>query len=257
MSVRSSALAALGLLLLGACGLPPNTAVGDWSRSASIGTDRPSLAAPPNALAIRAVQQALGRYFTALGILWDNAELQFQGAEFASLVPRAAALDPAAGEAIAVLATNLRAASEDRPLQSLPRDNSGPRPLPEDARLANLVGSSDDAVQRLLAILARAVQAEPPPALTAIGPNSTDPALRQLQRETAEARERARAAHLAARQDYARMLPEIGAAHAALKAQGRQITQREVERQIFLADDRLRRAIAALPREAPMEPSRP
>lgn len=252
MFVRSPALALLGLLLLGACGLPPNTAVGDWARSASIGTNRPGFATPPHAAPVRAMQQALGIYFTAIGVLWDNAELDFRAAEFMALAPDVGIFDPAAGEAIRALATNLRAASNDRPLQSLPRDNAGPRPLPEDWRLANLIGASDGAVQLLLASLARAVRAEPVPAI--IPPAATaDPALGQLQREAAQEQQIGRSARLAARQDYARMLTQIAAAHAMLKAQGRLITQREVERQIFLTDDRLRRAIAALPREVPMD----
>ncbi|MBX9748390.1 MAG: hypothetical protein K5Q68_02130 [Roseococcus sp.] len=252
MSARSPALALLGLLLLGACGLPPNTAMGDWSRSASIAADRPSLAAPPHAAAIRAMQEALGTYFYALGVLWDNADLTFREPLFAPLAAPAAAFDPVAGRAVQELAAQLRLASTDRPLQYLPRDNAGPRPLPEDWRLVNLIAASDVPVQTLLGALARAVTAEaPPPAPMAAAP-AADPALRRLQLDRQGDAEAARAIRLAARQDYARLLPEIGAGHAALKARGRQITQREVERQVFLADDRLRRGIASLPREAPL-----
>jgi hypothetical protein len=253
MSARSPALALLGLLLLGACGLPPNTAVGDWSRTASIGTDRPSLAAPPHAEAIRAMQQGLGTYFFALGILWDNAALPFREADFAPLAAPAARFDPAAGEALQRLTVNLRAASSDTPSPWLPRDNSGPRPLREDWRLVDLIAASDGAVQLLLASLARAVTAEAAPAVAPAGPLASTPALRELQEEALRDDAASRAARRAARQDYARLLGEIGAGHAALKAQGIRITQREVERQVFLADDRLRRAIAILPREAPQD----
>jgi len=256
MPARLSALALRGVLLLAgllpaACGLPPNTAVGDWSRSASIATDRPSLAGSPQAAATRAMQEALATYFYALGILWDEAEFSFQAAEFGPLAARATGFDPAAGAAILRLGDNLQAASADRPMQWMPRDNSSPRPLPEDWRLVNLIAASDAPVQLLLAALARAVQPAPEPARPLPAAASTDPVLQQLQREAAEAQRQAQAATAAARQAYARMLPEIGAGHAALKAQGRLITQREVERQVFLADDRLRRATAALPREAP------
>jgi hypothetical protein len=256
MLIRAPALALLGVLLLGGllpagCGLPPNTAVGDWSRTASIAADRPSLAGPPHAAATRAMQEALATYFYALGILWDSAALPFRPTEFAALAAPAAAFEPAAGAAIQQLGANLRAASEDLPLQFLPRDNSGPRPLREDWRLVNLIAASDGAVQALLVALARAVQAEPLPGPPAAEIAATDPVLQQLQRETAEAEVAARTATAAARRDYARMLPEIGASHAALKAQGRLVTQRAMERQVFLADDRLRRAVAALPREAP------
>lgn len=252
MSPRSPALVLLGLLLLGACGLPPNTAVGDWSRSASIATDRPSLAAPPNAAAIRAMQEALGTYFYALGVLWDNADLTFREPLFTPLAAPAAAFDPAAGRAVQDLAAQLRLASTDKPLQYLPRDNSGARPLPEDWRLVNLIAASDASVQLLLATLGRAVTEEAPPAAPSAPPPAADAVLRRLQLDRQGDAETARAARLAARQGYARLLPEIGAGHAALKARGRQITQREVERQVFLADDRLRRGIAALPREAPL-----
>ncbi|MEI6158317.1 MAG: hypothetical protein WCP77_00675 [Roseococcus sp.] len=251
MSARSLAL--LGCLLLCACGLPPNTAIGDWSRSASVGTDRPSLAAAPHSDAIRAMQEALGTYFYALSILWDNAALPFREAEFAPLATRAARFDPAAGEALQTLNVNLRTASADTPSPWLPRDNSGPRPLREDWRLVNLIAASDDAVHLLLAALARAVTAEAAPPAVAPGPAASTPALQRLQADALQDNAAARAARLAARQDYARMLPEIGAAHTALKAQGIRITQREVERQVFLADDRLRRAIATLPREAPRD----
>jgi hypothetical protein len=256
MLIRSPALALLGMALLGGllpggCGLPPNTAVGDWSRTASIATDRPSLAIPPHAAATRAMQEALSTYFQALGILWDGALLTFAPAEFAPLASRAAGFDPAAGAAIETLARNLAAISADPPLQWLPRDNSSPRPLPEDWRLVHLIAGSDAAVQSLLAALARAVQAAPEAAPPVAAAATADPALLRLQRDEAEAQQAARAAMAAARRDFARLLPEIGAGHAALKAQGRLLTQREVERQVFLADDRLRRAMAALPREAP------
>lgn len=246
-------MALLGLLLLGACGLPPNTAVGDWSRTASIGTDRPSLAAPPHAEAIRAMQQGLGTYFFALGILWDNAALPFRETEFAPLAAQAARFDPAAGEALQTLTVNLRTASADTPSPWLPRDNSGPRPQREDWRLVNLIATSDGAVQLLLASLARAVSVEAAPAAAAAGPVASTAALQQLQQEALRENAASRAARAAARQDYAIMLGEIGAGHAALKAPGIMITQREVERRVFLADDRLRRAIAILPREAPQD----
>ncbi len=252
MPICPPALALLGVLLLAGCGLPPNTAVGDWSRTASIAANRPSLAAPPHAATTRAMQEALSTYFYALGILWDGAPMPFREAEFVPLAARAASFDPAAGAAVETLGRNLRAASADRPLEWLPRDNSGPRPLPEDWRLVNLIAVSDDAVQALLRALARAAQAAPeqaPPPVAAVA--IADPALRALQREAAQAEQAAGAAMAAARRDYARILAEIGAGHAALKSQGRLLTQREVERQVFLADDRLRRALATLPREAP------
>lgn len=252
MSARSPALALMGLLLLGACALPANTAIGDWSRSASIATDRPSLAAPPHAAAIRAMQEALATYFYALGVLWDHAELTFREPLFTPLAPRAAGFDPAAGQAIQDLAAQLRLASADKPLRYLPRDNSGPRPLPEDGRLVTVIAASDAPVQHLLAVLARAVAAEAMPAAPAIAPPTADPALRRLQLDLQDEAAAATAARRAVREDYFRLLAEIGAGHAALKARGGRITQREVERQIFLADDRLRRGIASLPREAPL-----
>lgn len=251
MSAPPLAIALLGGLLLGACALPPNTALGDWSRSASIATDRPSLAPPPDPDAIRAMQRALGLYFQALGVLWDNADLPLMDAEFPALAARAAPFDPAAAQAIRGLGGHLQTASANPPMRWLPRDNSGQRPLPEDWRLADLIGASDGAVQILLASLARAVAAPTHPDMGATPPAATDPVLRRLQRETQQTNHAAQEARRAARQDYARTLPEIGTTHAALRAQGRHITQREVERQVFLADDRLRRAIATLPPEPP------
>lgn len=249
MSAPSLALALLGSLLLGACALPPNTALGDWSRSASIATDRPSLAPPPDPDAIRAMQRALGFYFQALGVLWDNADLPLM--DFAALAARAAPFDPTAAQAISGLGGHLHAASSNVPMRWLPRDNSSQRPLPEDWRLADLIGASDGAVQILLASLARAAAAPTPTDMGAAPPAATDPVLRRLQMEAGQTEQAAQAARRAARQDYARMLPEIGTTHAALRAHGRHITQREVERQVFLADDRLRRTIAALPPETP------
>lgn len=252
------ALLLLALLSLGACRLPPNTALGDWSRTARIAIDRPSLATPPHAAAAQAMQAALGRHFLALAVLWDGADLRFAEGEWPPLVARAAAFDPAAGAAVAALGAGLSAASLDQPLAWMPRDNSGPRPLHEDWRLVNLIAANDGAVQALLAGLARAMAEPPDPAPAPPAPPppapGAEPALRHLQREAEEARMAARAAEAASRRDYVRLLPEIAAEHAALRASGRLITQRAMERQLFLAEDRLRRVIAALPSEAAPAP---
>ena len=253
MLTRVPALAVLALLSLGvslgACRLPPNTALGDWARTAGIAIERPGLLVPPHAAAARAMQAALARHFAALAVLWDGADLRVAEGELAPLVAPAAAFDPAAGAAVAALGEGLSAASLDQPLAWMPRDNSGPRPLPEDWRLVNLIAANDGAVQALLASLARAM-AEPPEPVPPPRPSEADPALRQLRREAEEARAAARAAQAAARRAYVRLLAEIGAEHAALRASGRRVTQRAMERQIFLAEDRLRRAIATLPSEA-------
>jgi hypothetical protein len=243
------ALALLSSLLLGACALPANTALGDWSRSASVATDRPSLAPTSHADAARAMQRALGLYFQALGVLWDQAELTFSDADFAALAARAAPLEPAAATAIGVLGGNLHAASTNKPMRWLPPDNSGQRPLPEDGRLADLIAASDGAVQTLLASLSRAVTGQSWPATPATQPVASDPVLHRLQQEAQQTDQAARGARQATRENYARILPEIGGIHAALKAQGRLISQRSMERQVFLADERLRRSIATFPPE--------
>ncbi len=219
------------------CALPLNTAPREWSRTAGMAIDRPSLATGPDVLAM---QHALAAYFYALGVLWDGAALSFNEVEFRSLASRAGAPEAAA---ITELAAGLRAANLDTPPRWMSTSSSSAQPAYEDRRLVNLLQASDGAVQTLLASLARASLPGPRPQIAL----PEDPILLEVAREAGRQAASARAA----RATYARLLAEIGTVHAALKAQGGMITHRSTELELRQAEDRLRRGMAELPPEAP------
>lgn len=230
------------LALLGACALPLNTAVQDWSQTAGIAVTRPGPAAPESADAARAMQGALSTYFHALGVLWDGAELPFDAAPFAGWA--AEVPDPAASEAIVALGRLLRAASDEKPPRWLPRDNSGPTPAYEDLRIYHIVPAADGSVQILLAALSPLVgAAEAAAPLASAGNDTSDPALRQalLEREASQARHIAEQRPARARQ--VAVLTVIAESHAMLAARGDVIRQRSTELQLRAAEDRLIRAM--------------
>ncbi|WP_198376894.1 hypothetical protein, partial [Neoroseomonas rubea] len=63
--------ALVACLMLAACGLPPNHALRDWARTASIAVDRPSLV-PAGAEDALARQAALAGWLQALAILAEE-----------------------------------------------------------------------------------------------------------------------------------------------------------------------------------------
>nr|WP_314075622.1 hypothetical protein [uncultured Roseococcus sp.] len=222
--------------LLGACALPVNTALRDWTRSAETALDRSGAA--PASLAAR---EALATYFQALGALWDGADLSFDAARFATLA--AAQPDPAVAGAIRELGRLLRAASDEKPPRWLPADNSGPTPAYEDRRLSTTIRAADPSVQFLLAALNRpavpaAATPMPPPAAT------DDPALQQVQLEQEARRARRAAQEQTAQNRQAAVLAELAAGHALLAGLAGRLRQRETERELRRAEDRLRRAMA-------------
>lgn len=141
--------ALLAFVLLGACSLPLNSALREWSRMASLSLDRPDLAESSSQ---RAMQQALSSYFYALGVLWDGAPLTFRAETFTPLVAQAG--QPASG-AIAKLSTALASASADTPPRWVTAESFSPRPAYEDRRLANLIRAGDAPVRLLLTELGR------------------------------------------------------------------------------------------------------
>lgn len=226
--------------LLGACALPLNTAVRDWARTAGIAITQPRPTPPAHAM-----QEALSTYFLALGVLWDGIDLTFDDASFAALAPRLD--DPQAAEAMAELGRLLRAASDEKPPRWLPADNSGPAPAYEDRRLSATIRAADAPVQLLLAALARparAAQAPRQPAPPGDAEEAQDPGLRQAlaERQAQEARIAAEAR--AARTRYAAVLAQVAEGHAVLAANAGRIRQRATERELRLAEDRLRRVMA-------------
>lgn len=215
--------------LLGACALPVNTALRDWTRTAETALDR-SAATPASAPG----REALSTYLQALGALWDGADLSFDAPRFEALA--VAEPDPAAAGAIRELGRLLRAAGDEKPPRWLPADNSGSSPAYEDRRLSATIRAADPSVQLLLAALGRpaAPAPLPPPAPT------EDPALRQVERER-EARRAAQEREARARQAA---LAELAAGHALLASLAGRLRQRETERELRRAEDRLRRALS-------------
>lgn len=233
------------LALLGACALPLNTAVRDWSRTAGVAVAQPPPATFPASDAAPAIRQALSTYFYAIGVVWEGADLSFDEAEFGMLASRTG--DPAASRAIRDLGQVLKAASDEKRPRWLPRDNSSATPAYEDQRFSRMIPAADDAVQALLAMLSEpgtpAPAAAAPPSPVP-GPD-VDPALRQIasEREARQARDAVDRA--AARSRYAELMARIGQGHALLAARADRPGQRSTERQLRLAEDHLRRAMAA------------
>lgn len=230
--------------LLGACALPLNTAVRDWSGTAGIAVARPGVAEPE---AARALRQALSIYFQALGVLWDGSDLTFDEARFAGLAEKVA--EPRAAQAIAELGRALRAASDEKPPRWLPRDNSGPAPAYEDRRLTRTIRAADGPVRILLAALSGTVTMPARAPIPDAGvPDVGDPALRQALLE--------RDAHLvaegqAAGARYLAVLDRIAEGQAVLADRAGQIRQRSTELQLRDAEDRLQRTIDARRAPAP------
>ncbi|TCH98949.1 hypothetical protein EJV46_10375 [Roseococcus sp. SYP-B2431] len=221
--------------LVGACALPVNTALRDWSRLADTAVAGPA-AAPP----AEAMQQALSLYFQALGVLWDGAPLTFDAPGFAALARQLP--DPAPAGAILALGEVLRAASEEVPPRWLPRDNSGPTPAYEDRRLTALLRGAEAPMRVLLLALAAPGRAEAP-APPAPGEATSDPALRQARLEQEAERLRLAAEGRAAGAQYVAVLDHVLEGQAVLAAHAGRIRQRSTELRLRLAEDRLRRIL--------------
>lgn len=227
------------LLLVGTsgCALPRNTAIVDWARTASIAASLPAEAEAP---ATRAMQQALATYLLALGVLADQAVLAFDEAGFRAL---AEPMPPLGADAVNRLALFLRAASDEVPERWASRESSRPEPSYEDRRLAAVLWRSDAAVQSLVAALAEALAcADVVPATAPLMP--TDLALQIEWEAWRLARISDRSIARAAQGDLVR---RIGEGHALLASRASAITQRETERQLRSAEDRLRQSMARLP----------
>jgi hypothetical protein len=203
------------VLLVVGCALPPNTALRDWSRAASVTVDRPALLAPPDRRdGLAAQQEALAIYLYALGVLAeDEQKLTFDAAAFAALPPRAAATDPAAGHAVGEIGAILSAARAANLAPGARAYSAAPAPLVEDNRLRRVIRTADAPVQALVAALAAGIDAGG-----------------DADRET-----------------YRRLLAAIGEDHAMLKANATHIRAREVARGIMAAQDRLVRLSRRLP----------
>jgi hypothetical protein len=210
---RRPGLAALLLVLLAGCALPPNTALRDWARTASVTADRPGLMPPEDALL--AQQEALAAYLYALSVLArPEQRLTFDDAAFGRIRARAAPVaraEAAIGGLAAVLA-----GARDANLAPGARANSAhPARVVEDLRLPPFVAAADPPLQALLAALGEG--------LGAAGGADAD------------------------RAAYRRLLAAIAEDHAMIAAQARHIEAREVARRIQAAEDRLLRLALLLP----------
>ncbi len=203
-------------MLLAGCSLPPNTALRDWARLASVLADQPSAAqapVPDERDGLLAQQEALAIYLYALSVLaQEESTLTFRAEAFAPLVPRAASADPAAGPAVAEIGRLLDAARAGNLAPGARASSAGSSTVIEDLRLRPLIRAADPPAQVLVGTLSRA---------TVGAPGSDQDTYRQL-------------------------LAAIGEGHALLKARASNIRQREVEREIHAQEDRLRRLMLIL-----------
>lgn len=244
MAWRPVGMVAAGLLLV-ACGAPDYGRVTQWAATASLVADTP-LAPPPAAdVGIRAMQQALTTYLTALSRLSDDGVLPFREDPFAEAAPRAAAADEAGGRAVAALGAVLRRASIAQAR------------APE---LRATIADADPAVQDLVAALARSVAAAGDEAdrraataarFARLIAGTQDAATRQVLADAAALRDAGFAARAAQRAAFAEVLRRIGEGHALLRAESPRLTQAETGRRIAEAEAALARAAARLPRLAP------
>lgn len=210
-----SAIILLGCLLFG-CALPPNTALRDWARLASVLADHPSAVAaadPVQRDGLLAQQQALAIYLYALSVLaTEESTLTFRPEPFAPLPSRAAAADPAAGPAVAEIGRLLAAARAANLPPGARARSAGSATVVEDLRLRPLIRAADAPVQVLVGTLSRGTTGLTAP-----------------EEET-----------------YRQVLAAIGQGHAMLKAQAGDIRQRETARDIMAQEDRLRRLMLIL-----------
>lgn len=198
------------------CALPPNTALRDWARLASVLTDHPSAvaaSAPNERDGLLAQQEALAIYLYALSVLaTEESTLTFRAEPFAPLVPRAAAADPAAGPAVAELGRLLAAARAANLPPGARANSAGSQTVVEDLRLRPLIRAADAPVQVLVGTLTQGIGGTDAPEQAA----------------------------------YREVLAAIGQGHAMLKAGAADIRQREMARDIMAQEDRLRRLMLIL-----------
>ncbi len=139
------------LLLAGlapvACGLPPNAALRDWARTASITADRLPAAGGADRDAFLSRQAALSGWLQALAIL----------AEEEGMPAFRAASEPAADPAITALAEALRGASATPPNRG---PSAGADAQDEARRLPVAIRAADPAVQAIAAALSAALDGE-------------------------------------------------------------------------------------------------
>ncbi|MBW6397099.1 hypothetical protein KPL78_04525 [Roseomonas sp. HJA6] len=213
-------IAIAAVLLLTGCALPPNTALRDWARLASVLADHPDAVAPAASSArdgLVAQQEALAIYLYALSVLArEESLLTFRDDAYAPLIPRAAAADPAAGAAVAALGQALATARAGNFPPGARARSAGSATVLEDLRLRPLIGAADAPVQVLVGTLSRGTAG-------LAGP----------EQET-----------------YRQVLTAIGEGHALLKARIDVIRQREVSRAILDQEDRLRRLTLILQPDA-------
>ena len=198
------------------CALPPNTALRDWARLASILVDHPSAIVapmPPERDGLLAQQEALAIYLYALSVLaTEESTLTFRAEPFAPLVPRAAAANPAAGPAVAELGRLLAAARAANLPPGARANSAGSQTVVEDLRLRPLIRAADAPVQVLVGTLTQGIGGTDAPEQAA----------------------------------YREVLAAIGQGHAMLKAGAADIRQREMARDIMAQEDRLRRLMLIL-----------
>lgn len=251
-------LAALAAALLTACA-PDYTPVRDWSTTASRAADYPQAAGGGPALTpraaglvaarapaedLRAMQEVLVAYLDAVATLAADGTLPHMEDPFTAQAARTASSQAEASQAITGLGALMRYAT---------RGNA------RAPQLRDTIRTADPHVQVLAAALARAAVAPPgedaeratvAAHYAGLARAARDAPTRRAMEDLGALRDREFATRAAARAAYAEVVTQIAAGHALLVERSGHLTQEETARQIRAAEDRLRRAAAALPATA-------
>ncbi|MBV1798890.1 hypothetical protein [Siccirubricoccus sp. G192] len=247
----------LVVLAVTACTRPDYTSVRDWASTANLAVGYPVatepcqlpsgyVAAPrppdPRGDGVRAMQEALATYLSALSTLAADGVLPYREDPFAELASQAAGANQAGAQAVTGLGALLRKATIDNA---------------QAPQLAGTIKQADGNLQALVAALVAAVP-ETDAGLTedrrtmaatyaALEQEARDPAARQAARDVAALRDREFAARVAARHTYLSILAQVAVGHVLLKERASHLSQEETARQVRTARDRLLRAAAPLP----------
>jgi hypothetical protein len=249
--------AVLVALATTACTWPDYTSVREWAGHANLVVGYPPatepcqpppgyVAAPrppdPRGNGVRAMQEALATYLSALSTLAADGVLPYREDPFVELASRAAGASQAGARAVATLGALLRKATIDNA---------------RAPQLGGTISQADGSVQALVTALIAALSETDAgvaadrqavaATYAALQRKARDPVARQVVRDAAALRDREFAARVAARDTYLDVLVQVAAGHALLKERASHLSQQETARQVCAAQDRLLRVAAPLP----------
>jgi hypothetical protein len=246
--VRMSAVTVV-LSLTGGCSWPNYTSVEGWAGEARFTVDYPIIVEECTSPAqsgrgdgVRALQQVLSLYLSAIETLAADGVLPYQEDPFAKLTPRLASLNRASASASALGAL-------------LRKSTISNARAPE---LGATIVRADEHVQVLVGVLAATVTemafAEAPVRMTtaeayqALERRSHDPAVQYAIRGVAGSVDRGFAAWQSAHKIYVQAINQVADGHALLRRRAARLSQQETSRQVRTSLDALHRTGALLPR---------